>query len=78
MKTLEERIAALEVESANTKEDVREIKDDLKKITQDLEKVLRTLSEAKGSWKVLVILSSVSATIGGIVVKFIPWASMIR
>lgn len=63
--TPEERIARLEVQMADVREDIGEIKDDVKAMR-------RTMDEARGGWKALAVVSGLSATVGGVIVKIAP------
>ena len=42
----------------------------------ELAKINNTLSEARGGWRMMMLVSGASATIGGLVVKFIPFFTM--
>ncbi len=65
--TPEERIAALEVEMRQTREDLHEIKEDVRAIRQ-------TLAEARGGWKLILAVGSASAVLGGLAAKLgITW-----
>lgn len=66
MTTTEQQIGALQAEVANVKEDVSEIRADMKE-------VLATLAEAKGYWKMGLIIAGFSATVGAFVAKVIAW-----
>lgn len=64
--TPEERIARLEAQMADVRDDISEIKGDTKAIRT-------VIDQTKGGWKVMVMVSGLSATVGGLVVKFAPF-----
>ena len=39
----------------------------------ELAKINSTLSEAKGGWRLLMLVGGASATVGGLIVKFFPF-----
>jgi len=51
------------------------VADKLNKLEVQVEIISRTLSEAKGGWKMLMLVSGASATIGGLIAKFAPYIS---
>lgn len=68
MSSHEEKLARLEVE-------VEYIKKHLDAQALDVKEIKRILSEASGGWKALAIVGGISATIGGLLVKF-GWAAL--
>ena len=38
-----------------------------------LDSVIKTLSEARGGWRVLMLVGGASAAAGGMIVKFLPF-----
>lgn len=64
MKTDPERIAILEQQMIDVKDDVSDMKSDVKEI-------LRTLNEAKGGWKGIMWIVGVSGAAGAILTKLI-------
>lgn len=36
-----------------------------------------TLSEARGGWRILMLVSGASAAVGGLIAKFAPWLASI-
>ena len=56
--------------------DVATMKSDIKDIKQSLEAIERFMAETKGSWRAIVFISGISATIGGLLVKVIPWLTI--
>jgi multidrug resistance efflux pump len=63
------RLAVTETHVAILKEDVSEIKDDVKAIR-------RTLDEARGGWKTLVMIAGVAGTVGAFIGKYLPFLPM--
>jgi hypothetical protein len=63
--TPEERIARLEAQMADVREDQKEIKTDVKAIRT-------VIDQTKGGWKVMAMVSGLSAAFGGMVVKLAP------
>lgn len=45
----------------------------LKKVQQDMEDVKDTLSQARGSWKTLVAVATISGAAGAALAKIVPW-----
>ena len=56
---VQEKLKKLEQEMAEMHEDVREIRD--------------VVVSVKGGWKTIAVIASLSAAIGGVIAKFIPW-----
>lgn len=61
---LEVSVGKLEVQVDRLEKDVTEIKGDIKAIRA-------TLDQAGGSWRMLVIVSSIAAAVGGFVTKMV-------
>lgn len=61
---VEVSVAKLEVQVDRLETDVSEIKGDIKAIRA-------TLDQAGGSWRMLVIVSSIAAAVGGFVTKMV-------
>jgi hypothetical protein len=66
MTTTEQQIGALQADVAN-------VKDDMKELRSDMKEVRAILAEAKGYWRMLVIIAGFSASIGALVAKFSAW-----
>ena len=49
--------------------DIREIKEDQRRIFEKLDSINQTLSEAKGGWKLFMIVGGASAAFGAFLVK---------
>ncbi len=49
--------------------DIREIKEDQRRIFEKLDAINQTLSEAKGGWKLFMIVGGASAAFGAFLVK---------
>jgi hypothetical protein len=60
-----DRLTRLETQMSTVREDMGEIKGDVKAIRA-------VVDEARGGWKVLAIVSGLSATVGGAIVKMAP------
>jgi hypothetical protein len=57
---VQEKLKKLESEVADMHKDIREIRD--------------VVVSVKGGWKTLSIIAALSAAVGGMIAKFIPWA----
>ena len=65
--------------------DIRHIQDDMDKMLEQM-KVMQatlsainaTLSEARGGWKVLMLVGGASGAVGAIIIKLIHWYAEIR
>jgi hypothetical protein len=57
---VQEKLKKLESEVADMHKDIREIRD--------------VVVSVKGGWKTLSIIAALSAAVGGLIAKFIPWA----
>jgi len=55
------------------KERIGALVDESNKTTQALTEINLTLSEAKGGWKMFLMVGGFSAAIGGLIAKFIPF-----
>jgi prefoldin subunit 5 len=53
--------------------DIKDLRDDIKMMTQTLHEVNKTLSEAKGGWKMLMLVGGVAAAIGAGAAKVVGW-----
>ncbi|MGH6933291.1 MAG: hypothetical protein ACREEE_12765 [Dongiaceae bacterium] len=61
---IEERLERMEIDVGEVKADIRALRD--------------AFMQAKGGWRTLVILSAMSAAIGGMVVKLLPFLPLPR
>lgn len=61
-----QQLGALMAKVENIEADVAEMRSDVKESRN-------TLAEAKGYWKMLVIISGFSATVGALVATWFPW-----
>jgi len=68
----EERLTKLEVEMINVRDDYKDMRADHKLMAADIRVIRETLQEAKGGWKALMIVGGAGATLGGLLVKFLP------
>lgn len=66
MTTSEQQIGALQADVGNLKTDMTQLK-------QDVREIRDIVIEARGSWRTLVILSGISAAVGGLIVKASAW-----
>ena len=48
------------------------VENDLREIKADVKQVLAQMAEAKGGWRMFMMVGGISATIGGIVSKYLP------
>lgn len=69
-------------EIATHASDIRHIQDDMDKIIEQMKAmqstltdISSTLSEAKGGWRVLMMVGGVSGAVGAFLVKFVYWYS---
>lgn len=49
------------------------ISDKLDKLEKQVDAISTTLSEARGGWRTLMWVSGASATVGGLIAKFMPF-----
>lgn len=52
--------------------DIKNLTKAVEVLTVKVDDISTTLSEAKGGWRLMVLLGGASATLGGLVVKFLP------
>lgn len=45
---------------------------DIEEIKADVKSVLAQMAEAKGGWRMFMMVGGISATIGGVISKFLP------
>ena len=69
-------------EIATHSSDIRHIQDDMDKMLEQMKvmqatltSINETLSEAKGGWRVLMLVGGVSGTVGAALVKLVYWYS---
>ena len=71
-----ERLAAVEQELRDVRDDIREIKQSQKEQVSALAQISLTLATAKGGWRVLIGVATVAGTIGAVFGQFIHfWKS---
>lgn len=46
---------------------------DMQRMLEELQQIQATLAEARGHWKLLLMVGGASAAIGGVVVKVLTW-----
>lgn len=66
-------IGRLEAQVASLNNAVAHLTNKIDTLDGKIDEMDRMLSAAKGGWKMLLILSSVSAAIGGLIVKLLPY-----
>lgn len=71
--SLQRDIGKLEAQVASLGNALAHLTNKIDTLDSKIDEMDKMLSEAKGGWKMLVILSSVSAAIGGLIVKFLPY-----
>ena len=69
--TIERDLGRIDADLATVKHDINQIKSSLSSIE-------KFMAETKGSWRAIVFISGISATIGGVIVKLIPWLTTLR
>lgn len=73
---LQRDLGRLEGEVKAIKERLTEIAEGQTKTTDTLADINKTLSEAKGGWKMFLMVGGFSAAVGGLVAKLLPfWQS---
>lgn len=55
--------------------EVAQLQHEVTELRTDMKKVLETLQEARGGWRLLMLVAGVAATVGGAVVKFLPFVA---
>lgn len=50
---------------------------DMQKMLEELQIIQATLSEARGGWRLMVMVGGLSAAAGGIVVKVMTWLQLL-
>ncbi len=53
--------------------EIGQLKDDMRTMKDDVHEIKMMMSEAKGGWKVILLISGISATLGAMLSKMIPW-----
>lgn len=61
-----ERIAKMEVE-------ITHLKDTQDKMLDTINRIDKTLSEARGGWKTLMLVAGIASTVGAFIAKFLPF-----
>jgi prefoldin subunit 5 len=54
--------------------DIKHLRDDVKQMNATLHEIHMTLSQAKGGWKVLMMVGGAAAAISAVVTKLISWS----
>lgn len=70
----EERLARLEAQMVAVMDDYDDMRSDQKEMKADIRLIRETLQEARGGWRVLMLVGGAGATVGGLLVKFLPMA----
>lgn len=71
--TEQQQIGALIADVANLKEAMAEVRDDGKTRGADITEIKETLAEAKGYWKMLLMIAGFSASVGSFVTWLLSW-----
>lgn len=58
-------------------EQVRQLHRDMQIMNETLNAINKTLSEARGGWKAMMLVGGVAATVGAIAAKLLTWAGFI-
>ena len=53
--------------------EITQLKNDMVAVKSDVHKILLLLSEAKGGYRALIMVASISSAVGAITVKFLAW-----
>lgn len=69
--TLSRELGKFDAEIMQLKLERAELRSEIKDIKEELKEVVRILTQAQGGWKTLVIISTVAATLGGIIATLI-------
>jgi len=73
MTTPDQQIGALKEAVQNLKDDMLEAKSDRKAMQADVIEIKETLAEAKGYWKMLLMIAGFSASVGSFVTWLLSW-----
>lgn len=49
------------------------VESDLQEMKKDVKEILEVMNQAKGGWKTLVIVGTVSGAVGAFLAKFLPF-----
>ena len=72
----ERELATHEAEIKHLQADMDKLVQDMESIKDTLYEVQRTLAEAKGGWKVLMVLGGAGAVVGSLITQVVQyWAS---
>ena len=52
--------------------DIESMQEDITKIRNDIAAIRELLAEGRGGWRAIVFIGGVSATLGGLLVKYLP------
>lgn len=66
MTTSEQQIGALQADMSNVKADMAEMRSDMKEVRD-------TLAEAKGYWKMLLMIAGFAGAVGSFVTWLLSW-----
>lgn len=61
-------IAQLQIEVVHLTEKVQELRDSNAQITQQLNEISKLLNEARGGWRVMMMMGGAGVTLGGAIV----------
>lgn len=71
--TTEQQIGALMADVANLRRDMDEAKEDRKAMSANVIEIKETLAEARGYWKMGLMIAGFAGAIGALVGKLIAW-----
>lgn len=73
MATTEQQLGALQADVSNLKEDMHEAKEDRKALRADVIEIKQILAEAKGYWKMGLLIAGFAGAIGSFVTWVLSW-----
>lgn len=51
---------------------IESVEADIKRMREDIAAIREMMAEAKGGWRVMMLIGGASATAGGLIVKYLP------
>ncbi len=71
--TEQQQLGALVADVANLKDDMAEAKDDRKAMRADVLAIRETLAEARGYWKMGLMIAGLAGAVGALIAKVVAW-----
>jgi prefoldin subunit 5 len=71
--TTERELATHTAEIKHLQSDMDKLVADMEQVKNSLNAIQRTLSEAKGGWRMLLVVGGFSAAIGGMISQIVHW-----